>query len=149
RLRNPPRDELAKGEQSDQTESLTFTFSIRVEPRLVVLGTGAPILTEAIDDQNRSLALDSASDKSMPDRLIRHRFMRARWGSGNGEESSQVNLRPPAKDARMLKRIRGALPVYLRKETKTLVVVADMKTAEGKKYQQDGLSFEIEQFRAR
>src|SRR5262249_4870074 len=117
-------------EQTDTSETFQLDFTVTPEPRLPVLWTGEPTLAEAVDDKNRSLALAPERDgpPGMAPRMMamqmraRVRGMRPFRNNFGMDLSSQVALKPPEKDARTVKIIRGTVPVYLEKEKKTLVV---------------------------
>src|SRR5439155_27042491 len=115
----------------ENSETFRFEFALVAEPRLTILGVGEPILSEAMDDLNHSLALQKETD---PARLRRRLSMGRRGHYFAGSmHSVDVYLSPPRKEARTLKLIRGNIPVTLEKEKKTTVLTDDFKKAQGKK----------------
>jgi hypothetical protein len=63
-----------------------------------------------------------------------------------GGEPDQLSLLPPAKGVRALKIIRGSIPVYLEKEKKRTVVFDDIKKAQGKQFELDGITYQFDFF---
>jgi hypothetical protein len=147
-----PRNAGAGGqgkEQKDVSEIFSFQFDFMAEPRLTVLYQSEPSLTEAMDDQKRSLLPKKMFDfeRFGP----RTRFVSSsRMGQGffsYHDLSTTVDLLAPAKDARSVKVLRGTIPVFLEKERKRTVLVENIAKAQGKKHKSDEFTVEIDLFK--
>src|SRR5262249_13768734 len=116
------------------------------EPRIKVLYLGGPNLSQALDDQKRSLLPKKLFDLERFD--PRDRMFRAnrvwRGAYGHHDLSASVSLRIPAKDARSVKVLRGSIPVFLEKERKRTVLVENIAKAQGKKNKSDEFTVEID-----
>ncbi len=133
-----PRNPMA----SRRSENLYFTFSIYSEPKLPLLGVGAPKLEAAYDSENNSmLPVPGANGGQFG---FNHVVMR--YGNGYRSFSQQINVqlnRPSAK-ANAVKLLRGTMPVTLLTQEKPEVVTDNLLKAKGKKFKVTGASFVIQ-----
>lgn len=130
-----------------ETENFQFNFDLAAEPRVTVLYLGDPSLTEALDDQKRSLLKKQADEGRFAHaRFIHSRARRPAFLMGHDLFAS-VNMLAPTKGTRTVKVIRGTIPVYLEKEKKKTVVVENIAKAKGKKHESQGFTVEIDQFK--
>jgi len=124
-----------KEEQVQTAESFQLNFTLIAEPRLTIVGVDEPVLTEALDNQNRSLLARPG------ERHEKHAYLHRNHIVG---QLFEIGLPVSAMNARSLKVIRGTLPVQVEKDTKALVVTEDIKTAYGKTIELNGLSFQVD-----
>jgi hypothetical protein len=136
-------DGMTNGQNYEHAdEQFYLDVSLIAEPRLETLGVGEPSITEALDDQNRSLlpAKQPGMEHMFAHHLLRNHLPR---GFQTAMQSVYVRLRAPEKDAKAVKIIRGTIPVYVEKEKKALVVVEDINQAQGKTFELEGLSVQV------
>lgn len=131
-----------------QTENFQFNFDVAAEPRLTVLYLGDPSLTEALDDQKRSLLPKKQADdgRFAHARFMHSRAMRPAFFMGH-ELFASMNMLAPTKGARTVKVLRGTIPVYLEKGKTRTVLVENIAKAKGKKHKSPELTVEIDQFK--
>ena len=121
------------------TEHLIFHFTLAAEPRLRILSVAEPDIADAVTEQGRSLILKSP-----------HRKMAAETsGRGPGPFPCAVQLAPPIKGERVLKLLRGNLPIRLEKEERTIVVFDDLSKAQGKSVKVDQETVQVDFFDSR
>jgi hypothetical protein len=131
----------APGEQRF-TENLRFNFNICSEPRLRLLSVGEAIITEATDDHKRSLVPPRGGTNNG----MMHRAYY--WGGHRAYTiGAQANLAPPSVGARVLKVLKGSIPVTLIAEQRALVVADKILAAKGKKATAGPVTFDIQDVR--
>lgn len=132
---------------SRRTETLTFTFSVFVEPRLPLLGMGEVKLNAAFDSEKNSM-LVAANGPADANEFVGGRG--GRWTSryGNGYRTyhlqAQVNLNRPSEKATSVRVLRGTVPVTLLAEQKEVVITDNILTAKGKKFAVGSTTFLVE-----
>src|SRR5207248_3264284 len=119
-----------------------FTFQIYSEPRLPLMSAGEATLTEATDDQKRSLVPPKVNNQPS---FGRHVY----YGGGHRmyQLHAQANLAPAARDAKLIKVLKGTIPVTLLTDHKALVVTDAILTAKGKKFTAGSAAFDIQDVR--
>jgi hypothetical protein len=113
-------------QQQSRHESLQFSFNIQSEPKLPMMQVHAPKLLEAVDDRGQSLV--------MPAQNGQETVYYGHNGYRTLNYSTQVPLAPPAKEARMLRILRGSLPVQLLAEQRPDIIVDDILKVKNKKF---------------
>lgn len=128
---------------SRRSDTLNFTFSLFVEPRLPLLGMGEVRLTAAEDDQRQSMLLPNQA-AGQPDG---GRRWTSRYGNGYRSYShqTQVPLARPSEKSQALKLIQGTVPVLLLAEQKPELVTDKVLAAKGKKSTLGSTTFQIEE----
>jgi hypothetical protein len=121
------------------SEYLYLSFSVAVEPRLPLLSVGQIKLTVAEDEQKNSLIPSVANGGQYGPRFY--------YGGGYRSFSQhvQTSLAWPSKTARLVKLVRGIIPVTLLAEQKPSIVVDDVLKSKGKKVQGDGTQLDVEE----
>lgn len=89
--------------QQELQEQLYLNLSVSVEPRLPLLTVGAPVVTEALDENNQSLRLPPMTDNTQ--------YRSYYYGNRGYMQHVQVPLR--ASTARRVKSLQGVIPVTL------------------------------------
>lgn len=129
-----PRNASATGQRG---ESLQFRFTIMGEPRLPMLWVGPVTLTEAVDERGNSLipppAPGDADRQGFHDRSFYH--------------DAWTNLVRPARDAEMVKRLRGTVPVRVLVEQTPEIVLENPKAGKGQKLKSDSTELDVEDFK--
>lgn len=126
------------------SEALMLNLLVQVEPKAPMLRTGRVKITLAEDEDGRSMApLNDAPGV----------FMDGGGFYSNGMNRSHAmgvstGLVLPAKSSRMVKRIRGVVPVTLLAEQKPLVVTDNLMQAKGKKFKAGDATFQIDDVEA-
>ncbi len=123
-------------------DSLTFSFSVFVEPRLALLGLGDVKLTAAYDNEKNSLlpAANQGNDGMM---FGARRWSAGRYGNRSTSYQTQVNLNRVSEKATTIKTLRGTVPVNLLTEQKPVVVADKILSAKGKKVTIDSTTISI------
>jgi len=137
-------------------ESLTFNFSLFAEPRLPFLGAGEPRIEAAYDEARVSLVPKGGE-------VVQQEFMGGPFGGWAGAGAFRVGRRysptgykqlsmPAALQlqrnsdrARMIKVLRGVVPVQILAEEKSVVIADNILSAKGKKATAGDLDFNIEE----
>ena len=91
-----------KDDERSLDESLSVLLQVIAEPRLLLRPIGEARITEAVDDQGVSLLRPSSPD--WPGRYT---------GRLEPFFNFELKLKPPSHKSRMIKRLRGVLPVYV------------------------------------
>src|SRR5262249_44647292 len=115
-------------------ENMYFSVTIWSEPRLPLMGLGEPRLTEAVDNDNRSMLLSDVNpgmDGTFGRRFVSHYG----YGYRSYAMQTQVALARPSEKSRSVKLIKGSVPVTLLADQKPHVVAEDILKAKGKKAQ--------------
>lgn len=129
---------------SRRSDTLSFTFSVFVEPRMPLLGLGQVKLLTAEDDQKGSMVLPSPNGgdplNGGPQRWV------SRYGNGYRSYShqAQVQLAKPSEKAQAVKLIQGTVPVLLLAQQKPELVTDNVLASKGKKVTVGTTSFAIE-----
>jgi hypothetical protein len=127
-----------------RSDTLSFTFSVFVEPRMPLLGIGPVKLLTAEDDQKGSMVLPSPNGgdplNGGPQRWV------SRYGNGYRSYShqAQVQLAKPSEKAQVMKLIQGTVPVLLLAQQKPELVTDNVLASKGKKVTLGTTSFAIE-----
>jgi hypothetical protein len=127
-------------------ESLTFSFTIFVEPRLSILGLGDVKLTAAYDNEKNSLLPpqgNSEAEGLPPGMVGMRRWSSGRYGNRATSYQAQVVLNRPSEKASLIKSMRGSVPVNLLAVQKPVVVAEKIKDAKGKKVTIDSTTIHI------
>ena len=127
-------------------DSLTFSFTIFVEPRLSILGLGDVKLTAAYDNEKNSLLppqANSDTDLLAPGLAGIRRWSSGRYGNRTNSYQAQVNLNRVSEKASVIKTLRGTVPVNLLAVQKPVVVAEKIKDAKGKKVTIDRTTIHI------
>lgn len=132
---------LIRNQQGQQgSESLQVNLSLVVEPRLPILRLGSVRLTAAEDEEKQSM-LPTTDHLGGP------------WGgrsfyAGGGYRSyiqqTQATLVLPSRTSRIVKVLKGVIPVTLLADQKPAVVTDRILSAKGKKFQAGAASFYVE-----
>jgi hypothetical protein len=123
----------------DRSEHFSFALSIASEPRLPLLALGPVKVSAAADEQNNSLVPAERDGFS-----AQHFY--GYYGRGLSQQA-QVNLAPPTRDARMVRLIRGTIPVTVLVQQKPHITVDNVLGAKGKKFKADNTTLDIEDVR--
>ena len=123
-----------------RNESLTFTFTVMVEPRLSMLGMGEIKLTSAYDNENNSLLTGAGAADPETVFLAGRRWSSGRYGNRTNSIQTSVVLRRGSEKASSIKLLRGTVPVNLLAEQKPVVIADKALTAKGKKLKIDTTS---------
>jgi hypothetical protein len=140
-LGSASRQPTAAGRRS---EYLNFNFWIYAEPKLPILSTGQNMkLIEAYDEDKNSMIPPAASD---PNQFQGRRFY---YGGSYRSFCQQagVNLVRPSERSRMVKLIRGTVPVTLLAEQKPEVLTDKLMQAKGKKFRAGSASINVEEIK--
>ncbi|MBY0228339.1 MAG: HEAT repeat domain-containing protein, partial [Gemmataceae bacterium] len=137
----PAKDDPTAG----RTDSLTLNMTLHAEPRLPFLGHDDPRVESAYDDTKASMVPPFALPDSGPPNPWGGRV--SRRGTSNGYKQLTLNVAVPlargSDKARVLKTLKGSVPVILLVAQKQLVVEADMMKAKDKKKELEGVEFHI------
>jgi hypothetical protein len=131
-----PRNQFGTGQRSEQ---LAFTFSIVGEPRLPLLGLGQPKLTAAVDDQDQSLVPGPFNGRTYES------YHSGYYGYRTTVLQSQVQLVGPGGNSRLVKLIRGTLPVTILADQKPEIVIDDVLKVKNKKFEAKEVSLDVEE----
>lgn len=128
------------GEQ--RSESLTFQFTIFTEPKLPLLGAGQPVIQVAYDEEKNDMLQPNTGSQAG----VAGRPFIARHGNGYRSFSTQasVQLHRPSEKSRMLKYIKGTVPLSLLTEQRAETVTDELFKAKGKTFKVGRTSFHIE-----
>src|SRR5262249_34541340 len=131
---------------SHRSESLNFNFTVCVEPKIPLMGLGEPQLTEAVDDEGRSMVVARPSGDDIGGPWAGGGRVMSRYGGGYKKDSLQasLNLAPASEKSHYGKRIMGSVPVTLLAHQKPEVVADDILKAKGQKKQIGTVSFNIQ-----
>src|SRR5262249_29428405 len=124
-----------------RSESLNFGFTVCVEPRIPLMAIGEARLTEALDDQRRSMALlGPPGDEQEIIRLCEFRH-----GGGNRTYclQSNLNLFRPSEKSRSVKILKASVPVTILASQKPEIVSDDVFKAKGQKKEVGPVTFTI------
>src|SRR5205823_9120802 len=129
-----------------RSESMTFTFSLFVEPRLPLLGIGDVKLIAAFDSEKNSMLPAIAGSAEGMDVGARQGRWVSRYGNGYRayHMQAQVNLNRPSEKATAVRVLRGTVPVTLLAQQKPVVLTDAIMAAKGKKFTVGPTSFSIE-----
>lgn len=122
-------------------ESLTFGFTVFVEPRLSILGMGEVKLTSAYDNENNSLLTEQSAPDPEAVWMAARRWSSGRYGNRSNTIQTSVNLRRVSEKASTIKVLRGSVPVNLLAEQKPVVLAEKVLGVKGKKMKVDTTSF--------
>ncbi len=129
---------------NQRSESLTFSFSIAVEPRLSILGMGEVKLSAAFDNENNSLLINHAPQD--PEQMwMMRRWTSGRYGNRSNTIQTSVNLRRVSEKANTIKTVRGTVPINLLTEQKPVVISDKVMTEKGKKVKVDSTSIVVQE----
>lgn len=129
------------GEAGEPTEQFYFDLQVLAEPRMVIAQSGPPRLTEAVDDRNQSL-LPSAEGGN-PLRGGNSIRSSGYFGmSGASAVQAQVPMSYPAQPGKVIKRLRGTVPVSLAARKEDPLVIA-LDQAKGKTFQTEEAALTI------
>lgn len=119
-----------------KNESLSFSFTLFVEPRLSILGLGEVKLSSAYDNENNSLLPSTGPQEAdtMPWMGVR-RWSSGRYGNRSHSLQTSVSLKRVSEKASQIKLLRGSVPVHLLAEQKPVVLGEQVMEAKGKKLQ--------------
>ncbi len=124
---------------SQRSEQLSFSFNVVAEPRLPLLGLGAPKVTFAVDELDQSM---------VPSPLGRVGY-ESHYGGYYGYRTSvlqtQVQLAGTGGTARTVKLLRGTVPVTLLAEQRPEIVVEDVLKVKNKKFEGKDVALDIEE----
>jgi hypothetical protein len=131
---------------TQRNESMNFGFTVCVEPKIPLMSVGEPRLTEAADDEGRSMLLAGRNPDEMGGAWMGGGRFVSRYNGGYKAYCMQtyVNLSRPSEKSRSVKVIKGSVPVTLLAEEKPEVVSDDILKAKGKKVQIGNVSFDIQ-----
>lgn len=130
-----------------RNESLVFSFTIFVEPRLAILGMGDVKLTSAYDNENNSLLPGHGPQDpdSMPWQMGIRRWSSGRYGNRSNSLQTSVALRRVSEKASSIKVLRGSVPINLLAEQKPVVIADKVLAARGKKVQVGSTSILVQE----
>jgi hypothetical protein len=133
-----PKHNIAAAQPAN--ESLVLNLLVQVEPKTPMLRAGRVKVTLALDDENRSMT--SANDAQGV-------FMDGGSYYGNGLNRSHAmpvttGLVLPGRSSRIVKRIKGVVPVTLLAEQKPLLVTDALMKSKGKKFKAGDATFQID-----
>src|SRR5581483_189419 len=136
-----PRNPLQQGQGQQGNESLTIGMTIAVEPKLPIIRVGMVKLTVAEDEEKRSMLPNGDANAN------------GMWGGqrfyyGGGYRSffhqTQASLVWPSKSSRVVKTLKGLIPVTLLADQKPAVVTEKLTAAKSRKIKVGAASFSIE-----
>ena len=141
----------AKGDATGgRAASLNLDFTLHAEPRLPFLGQEPPHVSSAYDDTKASMLFVADPDEGRQTPWG-GRFV-TRMGRSPGYKQLllhvSVPLSPGAAKARMLKSIKGNVPVTLLVAQKRIVIDADILNAKNRKKEVEGIEFVIRETKA-
>jgi hypothetical protein len=128
-----------------RNESLTFTFSLFVEPRLPLLGVGEVRLLAAYDTERNSMLPPPGPSGDAIEGVRTGRWV-TRYGNGYRtlHQQTQVNLVRPSEKASGVRLLRGTVPVTLLADQKPIVLTDAVLSAKGKKFTAGPTTFFVE-----
>lgn len=131
---------------TQRNESLNFGFTVCVEPRIPLMSVGEPHITEAVDNEGRSMVLAGPASDDMGGAWMGGGRFISRHGGGNKTYCMQsyVNLGRSSEKSRSVKVLKGSVPVTLLGSEKPEVVSDDILKAKGQKKQIGPVSFDIQ-----
>jgi hypothetical protein len=121
---------------SVRSESLIFSFTVFVEPKLPILGAGEVRLSAAFDNERNSLVPPSGQVEDpleMRGVMWRGRFSSGRYGNRGTSLQTQVSLQRASEKASTIKLLKGSVPVNLLAEQKPVTVTDKLMSAKGLK----------------
>jgi hypothetical protein len=134
------------GKLPQRSDTLTLSYILHAEPKLPLLSAGEAMLTEALDNDGRSLT--PQPQPLLPDDPQRPMMRRtsARYGNGYATTSVQgsITLGSPAYKARGVKLLRATIPVTLLAEQKPEIVANEILEVKNKKFTVGTTTFHIE-----
>ncbi len=120
-------------------ESLQLSLTIFSEPKLPILRLGAVRLSEATDEDHRSM---------LPSAYQQNQVYSQRYYYGGGYRGFMHQAQAPliwaSKNAHLVKTLKGVIPVTLLADQKPTVVTDKFLTAKGKKLKAGPATFHIE-----
>jgi hypothetical protein len=128
--------------QPQRNDSLTLNVMVYVEPKVPMLSVGQPVITSAYDEHKASMNPDSVEHN--PGNVLISRGYYRNGGYKMFSTQTAVNLLPAADNARMVKHIKGNIPVTLLTAQKVEVLTTDILKAKGKKFQCGPISINLE-----
>ncbi len=133
-----PRNPAQQGQPT--SESLQLNMTIAVEPKLPILKVGAVRLATAEDDEKNSM-LPNVNVNGMG--MWNQRFY---YGGGYRSyvHQTQASLLWPSKTSRIVKTLKGAIPVTLLADQKPSVVTERILSAKGKKFTVGAATFNFD-----
>jgi len=117
-----------------RTESLTIRLGITVEPKLPLLQSGQPTITEAIDEHGQPL---------LPPGQVANTGVRYYAGYRSFTQEIQASLQP-SQNGRMIKLLRGAIPVTVVASQKPRVTIEKILDVKGETYKDGNISLKID-----
>ncbi len=112
------------GQQQTRSESLQFAFNVMSEPKLPIMSVSQARILEAVDELGNSMALPANP----------HETFYNNGGYKSFNQSLQVQLAWPNKEAKFIKRLRASVPLMLLASQKPDVTVDDILKVKDKKY---------------
>jgi hypothetical protein len=117
---------------------LTLTVSVATEPRFMLLDVEKARVELAFDEDKKPLRLPSDSEIQNQDRRSFRDLDRQ-----SVEDSAEVVLQRSSKTAKVIKELRGAIPVVVVVERKQKVITEKVLSSAGTKFQIGGSTLEI------
>ena len=131
-----PKTPYQPGEHS--YESLQLNLQVCVEPRVPILKVGQVKLSVAEDEAGTSMLANGGNYYEYWNRYY--------YGGNNRTfvQNASITLAWPSKNSRMVKRVKGVIPVTLLAEQKPVVVTDSILSSKGKKLKVGTASFNID-----
>ncbi|HEV3445634.1 MAG TPA: hypothetical protein VG099_13385 [Gemmataceae bacterium] len=131
-----PKTPYQAGEQA--YESLQLNLQVCVEPRVPILKVGQVKLSVAQDEAGTSMLANGGNYYEY--------WNRSYYGGNNRTfvQSASVTLAWPSKNSRMVKTVKGVIPVTLLSEQKPVVVCDSILASKGKKIKVGTANFNID-----
>lgn len=117
-------------------ESLSAVVVIRSEPRIPLLSAPAVVVTEATDEKGRSLVLAPGAYNTSNISYY--------YGAQSLRSSMMLRVNLLATGGRLLKVIKGYIPVTVRVASRPLVIIEDFTNAKKKTYRESGVVVTVE-----
>jgi hypothetical protein len=135
-----PLQAVVPGQGQQGSESLTVSLTIAVEPKLPIIRVGMVKLTVAEDEEKHSML---PNGDASPNAMWNQRFY---YGGGYRSffHQAQASLVWPSKSSRVVKTLKGLIPVTLLADQKPAIVTEKLTASKGKKFKVGAASFHIE-----
>ena len=121
------------------SESLTISMSIASEPRLPILAVKQLKFTEARDEEGNSMVPGGDGNANWGGQ----RYYYGGWYRGFLQQT-QANLAWPSKSSRMIKSLKGVVPVTILADQKPSVITDKLLKSKGKKFKAGSATFTID-----
>jgi hypothetical protein len=125
--------------QQRASEFLNLTLHIAAEPRLPLLRVGQVRLQTAEDEDKNSLV-----PRQGPQGPYTPRSYYDAGGYRCCGQQFQINLARPSPSSRLVRTLKGTLPVTLLAEQRPSITVDNLSAAKGKRFQGDGIELDFE-----